>query len=123
MSNLVKDVTSFDTKVYKVSGPLGKNLLLTKGQGKIEIGQVLSYDEATGKVVKYVADPGEGKTRVAAFTIALSEADATSKDVPVLVAVPNTVFNSEEVKGAVLTTDFKIIKELWQSGIILEEVK
>ena len=117
MSNLVKNVADFDTKVYKISGPLGKNMTLASGENKIEIGQLLSYDKETGKVVKYVKDTNP------AFTIALSEADSTSGDVPVLVAVPNTVFNTAEVKGATLTEDFNVVGELWGNGIILEEVK
>ena len=117
MSNLVKNVTEFDTKVYKISGPLGKNFMLKQSEGKIEIGQLLSYDAESGKLVKYT------KTEKPAFTIALSEADSTSGDVPVLVAVPNTVFNTVEVKGATLTEDFNVVAELWGNGIILEEVK
>lgn len=53
MSNLVKDITTFETKVYKISGPLGKNMVVKSGQKKIEIGQILSFDETTGKLVKY----------------------------------------------------------------------
>ena len=117
MSNLVKKVADFDTKVYKISGPLGKNMTLASGEKKIEIGQLLSYDKTTGKVVKYA------KETKPAFTIALSEADASSGDAVVLVAVPNTVFNKAEVKGATLTTDFNVVGELWGNGIILEEVK
>lgn len=117
MSNLVKTLHEFDTKVYKIEGPLGKNLMLKSGEGAIQIGQVLSYDESTGKVVKYVSGTN------AAFSIALSEADSTSDDVPVLVAVPNTRFNSKEIIGMTLTTDFKGIKELWSNGITLEEVR
>lgn len=117
MSNLVKDVTTFETKVYKIAGPLGKNMTLKSGEGKIEIGQILSYDETTGKLVKYEKDTNE------AFTVALSEADSTSEDTVVLAAVPNTRFNSLEVKGADLTTDFKVVKELWKSGITFEEVE
>lgn len=126
MSNLVKEVTSFDTKVFKISGPLGKNMTLKSGEGKIQIGQVLSIDETTGKLIKYVAkgleeeDPG---TATEALTIALSDADASSGDTVVLVALPNTVFNKAEIKGADLGTDYKCIKELWKSGIILEEVE
>lgn len=123
MSNLVKNVTEFDTKVYKISGPLGKNMTLAQGENKIEIGQVLSFDDTTGKLVKYNPTVEEGQTALEAFTIALSEADSTSEDTVILVAVPNTRFNSLELKGADLTKDFKIVKELWKSGIILEEVK
>lgn len=124
MSNLVKDITTFETKVYKISGPLGKNMVVKSGQKKIEIGQILSFDETTGKLVKY-EKRGEEGTPLGneAFTIALSEADATSNDVTVLVAVPNTVFNSKEIKGATLTDDFKVVKDLWGNGIILEEVE
>lgn len=124
MSNLVKDITTFETKVYKISGPLGKNMVVKSGQKKIEIGQILSFDETTGKLVKY-EKRGEEETPPGneAFTIALSEADATSNDVTVLVAVPNTVFNSKEIKGATLTDDFKVVKDLWGNGIILEEVE
>lgn len=117
MSNLVKNVTEFDTKVYKISGPLGKNMVLASGENAIKIGQLLSYDKTTGKLVKYV------KNTKTAFTIALSEADSTSGDVPVLVAVPGTIFNLAEVKGATLTEDFNVVGELWSNGIILEEVK
>lgn len=115
--NLVQTVKEFDTKVYKIDGPLEKSLILKSGEGEIQIGQVLSYDEATGKVVKYVSGTNE------AFSIAMSEADATSEDVPVLVAVPNTRFNSVEIIGMTLATDFKGIKELWNNGITLEEVR
>lgn len=117
MSNLVKDGTSFSRKVTKIEGPLGRNMVLASGEGEIKIGQVLSYDEATGKVVKYVSGTNE------AFSIALNEADSTTEDVAVLVAVPITRFNSKEVVGMTLTTDFKGIKELWTNGILLEEVE
>lgn len=117
MSNLVKDVKIFDTKVYKISGPLGKNFMLKTGENAIEVGQLLSYDTASGKLVKYA------KSTKPAFTIALSDADATSNDAVVLVAVPGTVFNTAEVKGATLSEDFNVVKELWGNGIILEEVK
>ena len=124
MSNLVKNVIEFDTKVYKISGPLGKNMTLKGGEGKIEVGQVLSIDETTGKLVKYISKKvGEGPEATEALTLALSEADATSGDTVVLVAVPNTFFNRGEVKGVELGTDFRCIKELWKSGIILEEVE
>lgn len=117
MSNLVKNVTEFDTKVYKIEGPLGKNMTLAQGENKIEIGQLLSYDKTTGKLVKYVKDTKP------AFTVALSEADSTSGDAVVLVAQPNTRFNSLEIKGANLTEDFNVVAELWGNGITLEEVK
>lgn len=117
MSNLVKDVASFERHVYKIEGPLGRNMVLASGEGEIKMGQVLSYDETTGKVIKYVSGTNE------AFSIALNEADSTLGDVPVLVAVPITRFNSAEVIGMTLTTDFKGIKELWSNGILLEEVK
>lgn len=117
MSNLVQDVTSFSRKVTKIEGPLGENMTLASGEGAIKVGQILSYDESTGKVVKY--NSGHN----AAFSIALSEADSTSGDVPVLVARPITRFNSAEVKGITLSTDFKGRKELWSNGILLEEVK
>lgn len=117
MSNLVKDVTSFSRKVTKIEGPLGENMILASGEGAIQIGQVLSYDESTGKVVKYNSGSN------VAFSIALSEADSTTADVPVLVARPITRFNSVEVKGITLSTDFKGKKELWSNGILLEEVK
>lgn len=117
MSNLVKDVTSFSRKVTKIEGPLGENMILASGEGAIAIGQVLSYDESTGKVVKYNSGSNT------AFSIALSEADSTSGDVPVLVARPITRFNIAEVKGITLSTDFKGRKELWSNGILLEEVK
>lgn len=124
MSNLVKDITTFETKVYKISGPLGKNMVVKSGQKKIEIGQILSFDETTGKLVKYEKRGEEGTPPGnEAFTIALSEVDATSNDATVLVAVPNTVFNSKEIKGATLTDDFKVVKDLWGNGIILEEVE
>lgn len=124
MSNLVKDITTFETKVYKISGPLGKNMVVKSGQKKIEIGQILSFDETTGKLVKYEKRGEEGTPQGnEAFTIALSEVDATSNDATVLVAVPNTVFNSKEIKGATLTDDFKVVKDLWGNGIILEEVE
>ena len=117
MSNLVKNVATYDTKVLKISGPLGKNFTLKSGEKTIQAGQLLSYDKETGKLVKYAKD-----TKLA-FTIALEDADATSGDVPVLVAVPGTVFNSAEVKGADLESDFNVVKELWENGIVLEEVK
>lgn len=124
MSNLVKDITTFETKVYKISGPLGKNMVVKSGQKKIAIGQILSFDETTGKLVKYEKRGEEGTPQGnEAFTIALSEVDATSNDATVLVAVPNTVFNSKEIKGATLTDDFKVVKDLWGNGIILEEVE
>lgn len=117
MSNLVKDVAKFDAKVYKISGPLGQNFKLKQSEGKIEIGQVLAYDDTTGELVKYE------KGSKHAFTIALSEADSTSEAAVVLVAVPGTVFNKAEIKGAELESDFAVIKELWDNGITLEEVK
>ena len=117
MSNLVKDVAKFDTKVYKISGPLGHNFKLKQSEGKIEIGQVLAYDDTTGELVKYA------KGTKSAFTIALSDADSTSADAVVLVAVPGTVFNKAEIKGATLESDFVVVKELWGNGITLEEVK
>lgn len=117
MSNLVKNVTEFDTKIYKISGPLGKNMVLASGEKKIEIGQLLSYDKTTGKLVKYVKDTKP------AFTIALSTSDSSSADSTVLVAVPGTIFNLAEIKGATLTEDFNVVGELWSNGIILEEVK
>ena len=40
MSNLVKDVAKYDTKVYKISGPLGQNFKLKQSEGKIDL-QVL----------------------------------------------------------------------------------
>lgn len=117
MSNLVSNVNEFDTKVYKIDGPLGRNMILKSGEKAIKIGQVLSYDEDTGKLVKYVKDTNT------AFTIALSEADSSSDDAVVLVAVPNTRFNSLEIIGTDLESDFKVIKQLWGNGILLEEVK
>lgn len=117
MANCVKDLNSYNTKVFKISGPLGQRKTLKSGEGKIEVGQILSYDETTGKLKKYV----KGTTE--AFTIALGESDSTSADSVVLVAIPVTVFNTKEVKGTNLTTDFKAIKELWTNGIILEEVE
>lgn len=115
--NLVTDVRKFDRHVYKIDGPLGRNMVLTSGEGEIQIGQVLSYDEATGKVVKYVSGTNE------AFSIALEPADATTADAVVLIALPITRFNSEEIQGMTVATDFKGIKELWNNGILLEEVK
>ena len=116
MSNLVKDVAKYDTKVYKISGPLGQNFKLKQSEGKIEAGQVLAYDES-GKLVKYA------KGTKHAFTIALSDADSSDADAVVLVAVPGTVFNKAEIKGATLESDFVVVKELWGNGITLEEVK
>lgn len=117
MSNLVKNVATYNTKVLKISGPLGKNFTLKSGEEAIQAGQLLSYEATTGKLVKYE------KTNKPAFTVALEGADATSGDVPVLVAVPGTVFNSAEVKGADIKSDFNVVKELWGNGIVLEEVK
>lgn len=117
MANFVRTLSGYERTVYKISGPLGQRKTLKSGEGKIEVGQILSYDETTGKLKKYV----KGTTE--AFTIALGESDATSADSVVLVAIPVTVFNTKEVKGTNLTTDFKAIKELWTNGIILEEVE
>lgn len=117
MSNLVKDVAKYDTKVFKISGPLGQNFKLKQSEGKIEAGQVLAYDDESGKLVKYA------KGTKHAFTIALSDADSSDADAVVLVAVPGTVFNKAEIKGAELESDFAVIKELWDNGITLEEVK
>lgn len=117
MGNLVNDVTTFERKILKIEGPLGVNMTLKLGEKGIKAGQVLAYDELTGKLVKYVKDTTE------AFTIALDNADATSSDCNVLVAVPGTVFNKKEIVGATLTTDFKVVKQLWGNGIILKEVE
>lgn len=117
MSNLVKDVAKFDTKVFKISGPLGQNFKLKQSEGKIEVGQVLAYEDESGKLVKYAKETNH------AFTIALSDADSSGADAVVLVAVPGTVFNKAEIKGVELESDFAVIKELWDNGITLEEVK
>lgn len=117
MANLVKDVETFERDILKISGPLGVNMTLKTGENAIKAGQILSYDETSGKLVKYVAETNE------AFTIALENADSTSEDVPVLVAVPGTVINSNKIVGTELSTDFKVVKQLWGNGIILKEVE
>lgn len=117
MANLVKDVETFERDILKISGPLGVNMTLKTGENAITAGQILSYDETSGKLVKYVAETNE------AFTIALENADSTSEDVPVLVAVPGTVINSNKIVGTELSTDFKVVKQLWGNGIILKEVE
>ena len=117
MANLVKDVETFERDIFKISGPLGVNMTLKTGENAITAGQILSYDETSGKLVKYVANTNE------AFTIALENADSTSGDVPVLVAVPGTIINSNKIAGTELSTDFKVIKQLWGNGIILKEVE
>ncbi len=117
MGNLVREIERFDRDILKISGPLGINMTLKSGENGIKAGQLLSYDDTTGKLVKYV------KTTHPAFTIALEDADSTSADVPVLVAVPGTTINKEKVTGATLTEDFNVVKELWGNGIMLKEVK
>lgn len=117
MGNLVKDIETFERDILKISGPLGINMTLKTGEDAITAGQVLSYEETSGKLVKYVANTNE------AFTVALEDADSTSEDVPVLVAVPGTVINSNKIAGAELSTDFKVVKQLWGNGIILKEVE
>lgn len=117
MANLVKDIETFERDILKISGPLGVNMILKTGENAIKAGQILSYDETTGKLVKYE------KTTHPAFTIALEDADSTSENVTVLVAVPGTTINSKKIVGATLTEDFNVVKELWGNGIILKEVE
>lgn len=117
MANLVKDVETFERDILKISGPLGVNMTLKTGVKTIVAGQLLSYEETTGKLVKYE------KTTHPAFTVALEDADATSSDVPVLVAVPGTTINSKKITGAELASDFNVVKELWGNGILLKEVE
>lgn len=117
MANLVKDIETFERDILKISGPLGVNMILKTGENAIKAGQLLSYDATDGKLVKYV------KTEKPAFTVALEDADSTSEDVPVLVAVPGTTINSKKITGATLTEDFNVVKELWGNGIILKEIE
>lgn len=117
MANLVKDVETIERDILKISGPLGVNMILKTGENTITAGQLLSYDATDGKLVKYE------KTTKPAFTVALEDADATSADVPVLVAAPGTTINSKKIAGATLTEDFNVVKELWGNGILLKEVE
>ena len=117
MANLVQDINTFERDILKISGPLGVNMTLKLGENEIKAGQILSYDETTGKLVKYE------KTTHPAFTVALENADSTSEDVSVLVAVPGTTINLNKIVGTVLTEDFNVVKELWGNGIILKEVE
>lgn len=117
MANLVKDVETFERDILKISGPLGINMTLKSGENTIKAGQLLSYDATDGKLVKYE------QTTKPAFTVALEDADATSGDVPVLVAVPGTTINSKKITGAELASDFNVVKELWGNGILLKEVE
>ena len=117
MSNLVRDIETFERDILKISGPLGINMTLKSGEEAIKAGQLLSYEDSTGKLVKYV------KSTHPAFTVALEDADSTSADVSVLIAVPGSVINKGRVIGATLTEDFNVVKELWGNGILLKEVK
>lgn len=115
MANLVQTIKTFDRDTVKISGPLGKIMTLKSGENSIKAGQVLAYDDSDGKLVKY----NHGSN--IAMTIALEDADSTSGDVPVLVAVPGTIINEKAVKGPTLSSDHKTVKELWGNGIILEK--
>ncbi|MGL4977001.1 MAG: hypothetical protein ACRC5G_03205 [Cetobacterium sp.] len=114
MANLVVNKNTYDREIFKIEGPLEKPFVTTE---KILRGQVLAYDVATGKVVKYVkGDANKG----AAFTVSMEDADAGAK---VLVAVPGTTINKDLLVGVTLASDFGVISDLFKSGILLEEVR
>lgn len=114
MSNLVVDKNIYDREIFKIEGPLEKPFISTE---KVSRGQVLAYDMATGKVVKYVkGDANKG----VAFTVAMEDAEAGAK---VLVALPGTILNKDLIVGVTLTNDFGVIADLFKSGILLEEVR
>lgn len=114
MSNLVVDKNIYDREIFKIEGPLEKPFISTE---KVSRGQVLAYDVATGKVVKYVkGDANKG----VAFTVAMDDAEAGAK---VLVALPGTILNKDLIVGVTLTNDFGVIADLFKSGILLEEVR
>lgn len=113
MANLVKDVSSYERDILKISGELGKNFILK--EDKIVAGDILAYDDTDGKLVKYE------KGTNTPFSVALSDADATSEDAVVLVAVPGT--GTRLNKNKINNIDLTAIRELWLAGIILEEVE
>lgn len=114
MGNLVVDKNMYDREIFKIEGPLSKPFVSTE---KVDRGQVLAFDKATGKVVKYVkGDANKG----IAFTVAMEDAEAGAK---VLVAIPGTVLNKDLLIGVTLATDFGVIADLFKSGILLEGVR
>lgn len=112
--NLVKETDNYEREIFKIEGPLGKTIITTD---PVDKGQVLAYIESTGKVAKYVkGDAAKG----IAFSIAMDSALANKK---VLIAIPGTKLNKTLIKGADLSTDFKVEGDLFRSNILLEEVR
>ncbi|MEG0730009.1 hypothetical protein [Cetobacterium sp.] len=114
MGNLVVEKNSYDREIFKIEGPLSKPFA---SKEKVARGQVLAYDTATGKVVKYIKDDAN---KGVAFTVAMEDAEAGAK---VLVAVPGTTINKALLVGVTLASDFGVIADLFKSGILLEEVR
>lgn len=111
---LTKEIVRFERDILKISGPLGLNMPVASGVGKINEGDVLTYDTTTGTVKKYVSGDE-------AFSVALSECDATTEEGSVTVAMPVTEINIGKVNG-ITATDYPQILELMKMGIILRGV-
>lgn len=114
-------IATFDTEVYKIDGPLHEGLLVKSGEGSIKMGQVVSYDDATGKLVKHI--PGTNK----AFSIVYlangeEEVDTATEDKRVSILRAISRFNKKHVVGIDPDTDFQSVRELWENGIYLEDV-
>lgn len=119
MANFVRTVHQYDRDIFKIEGPLGKRIELKDSVGAIEQGQVLAFEETTGKLVKWDKEGIDGTDVV--LTVAMSSAEAGSKTI--LVAVPGNKINIGMIKGADLKIDFKVISDLFRTGILLEEVR
>lgn len=114
-------IATFDNEVYKIDGPLHEGLSLAAGEGIVTMGQVVSYDDTTGKLLRHI--PGTNK----AFSIIFlangePEINASTADMRVSILRGNSRFNKKHVVGMDPDLDFQSVRELWENGIYLEEV-
>ena len=114
-------IATFNTEVYKIDGPLHEGLLVASGEGSIKMGQVVSYDDSTGKLVKHI--PGTNKAHSIVYLAnGEEEVDASTEDKRVSILRAISRFNKKHVVGIDPDVDFKSVRELWENGIYLEDV-
>ena len=130
-------IATFDTEVYKIDGPLHEGLMIASGEGSIKMGQVVSFDDATGKLVKHISDSAvaAGAAETPPVTLVANKAhsivylsngedevDASTEDKRVSILRGISRFNKKHIVGMDPDVDFRSVRELWENGIYLEEV-